>query len=83
MKPTISTSPLAASWMTAGINPSSFEKSIIVPLKQKTPPRGGVASLDNVADRSLRPALRAQLRPAARAAGMVMMRVVVPGEHEV
>src|SRR5688572_6957128 len=30
MKPTISTSPLTWSWTTAGINPSSFEKSIVL-----------------------------------------------------
>jgi hypothetical protein len=30
MNPTISTSPLVSSWTTAGINPSSFEKSISV-----------------------------------------------------
>ena len=28
MKPTINTSDVEASWMTAGISPSSFEKSI-------------------------------------------------------
>jgi hypothetical protein len=30
MKPTIRTSPLVASWATAGIKPPSFEKSICV-----------------------------------------------------
>ena len=29
MKPTISTSPLSSSWTTAGMSPSSFEKSIV------------------------------------------------------
>jgi hypothetical protein len=36
MKPTISTSALSASWMTAGINPSSFEKSIVISPWKKT-----------------------------------------------
>ena len=30
MKPTIRTSALSASWITAGINPSSFEKSMCI-----------------------------------------------------
>src|ERR1051325_3720946 len=38
MKPTISTSPLTWSCTTAGISPSNLEKSIVVPVQQKTPP---------------------------------------------
>jgi hypothetical protein len=37
MKPTINTSPVMWSWTTAGMSPSSFEKSMVF-VQKKTPP---------------------------------------------
>src|SRR6185369_2572683 len=63
--------------MTAGINPSNFEKSITFRLKQKTPPGGGVACR---VVRSSGP--KSRTTPPARM-GRMVMHVMVAHEHDV
>ena len=75
MKPTIRTSELSASWMTAGINPSSFEKSIT---QTKNP--AGRAGLHVVLGSSVSTLNHAQLR-RRRPRWLMMMHVMVAGEH--
>src|SRR5262245_30916454 len=93
MKPTINTSPLTWSCTTAGINPSSFEKSIAsfqvpgsrfqVPVQKKNPAlcSGGAAWVANsVVLGSVRS--RAQSCRATVMVVMEVMRVVENGDHE-
>src|SRR6476646_3862169 len=63
--------------MTAGINPSNFEKSMTFCLKQKTPPGGGAVCR---VVRSSGP--KSRTTPPARM-GRMMVHVVVAHEHDV
>ena len=79
MKPTISTSFDTSSWMTAGIRPSSFEKSISPVQKKKAPPvvRRGLVSC--VWCCVVFSACRA--RPARRSRTMVVPVMVLRAKH--
>jgi hypothetical protein len=88
MKPTISTSLLAWSCTTAGISPSSFEKSIMlrsafrVPYNKK--PRhwsGGAASCRLVRVLALSPSARAVLPDGRMAVAVMVMHAMEAAEH--
>jgi hypothetical protein len=81
MKPTISTSPLTWSWTTAGISPSSFEKSISHSYNKKPRHhfRRGCIRFGWFRVLAFSPSARAVL-PGGHVA-VVVMRAVEAGKH--